>query len=135
MKDVKIDQGIEFITKFTRVFQKIKTIDFGENKLDSGGAAALSKELQLNKYIQNVVVKKKGMGGHDAHMLEKEIAKNKAIYDLSQQPDFDVNSKQFSLANKNLTDLSFLPKMMSDFTKLEVLDLSSSDLRSKDSVH
>ena len=82
-----------------------------------------------------MVVKKKGMGGAEANMLEKEIAKNKAIYDISQQPDFDVNSKQFSLANKNLTDLSFLPKMMSDFTKLEVLDLSSSDLRSKDSVH
>lgn len=80
---MKIDQGIEFITKFTRVFQKIKTIDFGENKIDSGGAAALSEELKLNKYIQNVVVKKKNMAGDMAKMLQREIAKNKTIYDLS----------------------------------------------------
>ena len=38
------------------------------------------------------------------------------------------------LAKHNLTDLSFLPKMISDFTKLEVLDLSNSDMRSKESV-
>jgi len=41
----------------------------------------------------------------------------------------DKDSKALDLAGKNLSDLSFLPKMMKDFTKLETLDLSNSDLR------
>mmetsp|Transcript_7496 Transcript_7496/g.9066 ORF Transcript_7496/g.9066 Transcript_7496/m.9066 type:complete len:140 (+) Transcript_7496:140-559(+) len=75
------------------------------------------------------------MSSEQAKLLEREIKKNKAIYDLSQQQDLDRESKSLSLADQRLTDLSFLPKMMQDFTKLEVLDLSNSDLRSKESVH
>jgi len=37
----------------------------------------------MNKYIQNVVVKKRAMGGEQAKMFQREIAKNKAIYDLA----------------------------------------------------
>ena len=81
-----------------------------------------------------MVVKKKSMGGDQAKMLQKEIAKNKAIYDLSQGDKLDTDAKALNLADRNLNDLSFLPKMIADFTKLEVLDLSNSDLRSKDSV-
>jgi len=34
----------------------------------------------------------------------------------------------------NLKDVSFLPKMIADFSSLEKLDLSDSDLRSSESV-
>ena len=85
MQHIKIENGIDFITKFTRVFQKIKSIDFGANKIESTEAALLSEELKLNKFIQNVVVKKKGMGNEQIKMMEKEIAKNKAIFDLQQR--------------------------------------------------
>ena len=134
MKDIKIEKGIGFITKFTRVFQKINTIDFGANKIQSDEAAALTAELKMNKYIQNVNVKKSSMGNEQAKMLKKEIAKNKAIYDLAQGEELDTSATALNLDDRNLTDLSFLPKMMADFTKLEVLDLSNSDLRSKESV-
>ena len=67
-------------------------------------------------------------------MLQNEILKNKQIMNLAKSTYFDKDSKKLSLADQNLTDLSFLPKMISDFTKLEILDLSNSDLRSKTAV-
>ena len=45
---------------------------------------------------------------------------------------FDVDSKNLQL--HNLTDVSFLPKMIADFSSLEKLDLTDSDLRSSESV-
>ena len=81
-----------------------------------------------------MVVKKKNMAGDMAKMLQREIAKNKTIYDLSQNTNIDTDSKHLNLADRGLTDLSFLPKLIQDFSKLEVLDLSNSDLRSKDSI-
>ena len=44
----------------------------------------------------------------------------------------DVNAKDLEL--NNLKDFSFLPKMIADFSSLEKLDLSDSDLRSSESV-
>jgi len=44
----------------------------------------------------------------------------------------DVDTKNLQL--NNLKDVSFLPKMIADFSSLEKLDLSDSDLRSSESV-
>ena len=46
--------------------------------------------------------------------------------------EIDVDTKDLQL--NNLKDVSFLPKMIADFSSLEKLDLSESDLRSSDSV-
>jgi len=39
MKDIKLENGIDFLTKFTRVFQKIESIDFGAHNIQQGDAA------------------------------------------------------------------------------------------------
>jgi len=130
MKDIKMEQGMDFITKFTRVFKKINTIDFGDNKLEKGQFQAFSQELKLNKYIQNVLVEKKHVDRDLQKEFEAEISKNKAIYDMQKSGLTQTNCKKLNLANKNLKDLNFLPKMLADFSCLETLDLSNSDMRS-----
>ena len=80
-------------------------------------------------------VKKKLMGNQQARILENEIKKNNLIAKVSGEGfDMDYDTTVLNLAKHNLNDLSFLPKMISDFTQLEDLDLSNSDMRSKESV-
>ena len=49
---------------------------------------------------------------------------------IGQQIDADAKDLQLN----KLKDFSFLPKMIADFSSLEKLDLSDSDLRSSESV-
>ena len=51
--------------------------------------------LKLNKYIQKVCYKKKDISKHQAHLIEEEIEKNKAIYEVNQAvtKGFDVKGK------------------------------------------
>ena len=97
--------------------------------------AQFSEELKLNKYIKNVLIKnKKGVSKAMNQELERQIKYNKAIHEqLKPGKKVDSNAKNLQLTH--LKDVSFLPKMIADFSSLEVLDLSSSDLRSKDSIN
>lgn len=136
MKDMLFKGGsIEFITKFTRVFKKINSVDFGDNKLHDQDLTQFSEELKLNKYIKNVLIKnKKGVSKEMNRELERQIKYNKAIDEqFKAGKPIDSNTKGLQLTN--LKDVSFLPKMIADFSSLEVLDLSDSDLRSKDSMN
>ena len=54
-----------------RVFKMINTIDFGNQELKESDLAGFSEELKLNKYIQNVVIKKKGVSKEMNKELEK----------------------------------------------------------------
>lgn len=58
---MKLENGIDFLMKFTRVFKKINSINFGDNKIQNADAAKLSNELKMNKYIQKVIIKKKNV--------------------------------------------------------------------------
>lgn len=80
-------------------------------------------------------VKKQSVDKDVQKELEAEISKNKAIFDMQTKGiTAATDSKQLSLADRNLKDLNFLPKMLADFSCLETLDLSNSDLRSKESI-
>jgi|FrelakmetLWP11LW_1041352.scaffolds.fasta_scaffold753089_1 hypothetical protein len=60
---------------------------------------------------------------------------NKAINEVRKNMDYDVNAKELDLKDKlKDMDLKFLPKMIKQFSFLETLDLSNSDLHSKTSV-
>ena len=59
------------MTKFTRVFKKINTVDFGNKELKESDLASFSEELKLNQYIQDVVIKKKGVSKEMNKELEK----------------------------------------------------------------
>ena len=62
-------------------------------------------------------VKKKLMGNQQARILENEIKKNNLIAKVSSEGfDMDYDTTVLNLAKHNLNDLSFLPKMISDFT-------------------
>jgi len=125
---------IGFMTKFIRVFPKIKGIDFGENKLHKDQMEEFGEELKLNKYIQNIEMKKTGNNKHISNHLKGELAKNKAIFEMNEALAYDVGAKQLDLKDVDMKDLMFLPKMIQEFTCLETLDLSNSDLRSRSSV-
>jgi hypothetical protein len=60
MAGFNLKDGIGFITKFTKVFSEIKAIDFGNNELAGEDLNEFNETLKMNKYIQNVVMKKKG---------------------------------------------------------------------------
>ena len=47
---------------------------------------------------------------------------------------YDTQAKELDLGGQNLKDLRFLPKMIQEFKVLEILDLSNSDMRIKESV-
>ena len=51
MKDCDMSGGIAFITKFTRIFHKIKSIDFGKENLNKTEMAEFGETLKVNKYI------------------------------------------------------------------------------------
>ena len=136
MGQCDLSGGIGFITKFTRVFRSIKEIDFGQKKLEAEDMEKFGDVLKLNKYIEKVCYKKKDISKHQAHLIEEEIEKNKAIYEVNkaQKDGFDIHSKKLDLAGKSLKNLKYLPKMIKEFKDLEVLDLSKADLRTNDSV-
>ena len=59
------DLGIAFVTKFTRIFNQINEIDFGKNDFyRERELAQFGDQLKLNKYIQKVCMKKKGVSRH-----------------------------------------------------------------------
>ena len=51
LKDCNLAGGIAFITKFTRIFHKIKSIDFGKENLNKNEMAEFGEQLKVNKYI------------------------------------------------------------------------------------
>ena len=51
MNNVNLKEGIGFVNKFTQVFRKIRSIDFGDNKLQHDQVEELGKTLMSNKYI------------------------------------------------------------------------------------
>ena len=51
LKDCNLAGGIAFITKFTRIFHKIKSIDFGKENLNKNEMAEFGETLKVNKYI------------------------------------------------------------------------------------
>jgi hypothetical protein len=124
---------ISFMTKFIRVFPKINAIDFGENKLHRDQLEQFGEELKVNKYIQNIEMKKTGNNKH-MNNLRQELAKNKSIFQMNEALAYDVGAKQLDLKDVAMKDLMFLPKMIQEFKCLETLDLSNTDLRSKSSV-
>ena len=42
---------MSFMTKFIRVFPKVKAIDFGENKFQQDEMEKFGEQLKLNKHI------------------------------------------------------------------------------------
>ena len=79
MNRIRLDDGIAFVTKFTHVFRKIQSIDFGDNKLEAEDVEEFGQTLKDNRFVQNVSMKKKGVSRHTQAMLEREIEKNKQI--------------------------------------------------------
>ena len=49
----------------------INTVDFGNKELKESDLARFSEELKLNQYIQDVVIKKKGVSKEMNKELEK----------------------------------------------------------------
>ena len=51
LKDCNLAGGIAFITKFTRIFNKIQSIDFGKENLNKNEMAEFGEIIKVNKYI------------------------------------------------------------------------------------
>lgn len=99
------------MTKFMRIFPKIKSIDFGENKLQQDEMEEFGEQLKLNKYIQNIEMKKHG-SNKLAGQLKDELDKNKAINEVKEALAYDTNAKELDLKNVDMKDMAFLPKMI-----------------------
>ena len=91
------------------------------------------EQLKLNKYIQNIEMKKHG-SNKLAGQLKDELDKNQAINEVKEALAYDTNAKELDLKNVDMKDMAFLPKMIQQFNCLETLDLSNSNLQSKSSV-
>ena len=59
-----------------------------------------------------MVFEKKGVSKHQSQMLKQEIAKNKHIYEVNKNLKPDTTQNTLNLADQNLKDLAFLPKMI-----------------------
>lgn len=127
-------KDIKFLTKFLRIFPQIKSIDFGTNDI-SANQQELGEQLKLNKYIRNIEMKKKkGVDKDFMKLMNHELKKNQDIFEVGENnPKLDVNSQYLKL-KKVGEDFSFLPKMISEFKCLQILDMSGSDLSQKAAV-
>ena len=69
-------------------------------------------------------------------MLKAEISKNIAINKLNADDEVntDLATDKLDLGGQNLKDLAFLPKMIPEYTNLETIDLSNSDMRIENNV-
>ena len=63
--------------------------------------------------------------------MQKELEKNRQIYEVFGDPDASMNKTQhkLTLTDKNINDVGFLQKMLNSFTLLTVLDLSNNNLK------
>lgn len=67
---------IAFMTKFMHVFPKIKAIDFGDHNMEEEQYSVFAEQLKLNKYIQNIEMKKKGVDKDFMKLMDQELKKN-----------------------------------------------------------
>lgn len=97
-----IDKGvtnIKYVTKFIKVFPKIKTIDFGEGQLQQDDMQKFGEALKVNKYIQDVKMNKKSQNTDIKKILSTELEKNRAILDIKDSIGTSTDERTVDLAN------------------------------------
>ena len=102
MNKIKLEEGISFITKFTKVFRRIETIDFGENKLDNTQVKSFGDMLKSNKYVKSVNMKRNNVSRGNYSVLQTEIERNKQISAINSGHDYNTDDVCLDLADAKL---------------------------------